>query len=402
MRFCFSTAVCCVICLAALAGCGTTKSSNTSRTATEQLLISDAMDRAVSQLDFRAVAGKKVYLDAKPVAGVTDSAYLVSTMRQHMLAAGCVLKDQRPEADYIVELRSGAVGTDHRELILGVPATQVPDIILPMAGIPGSLPEMPLAKKTEQRAVAKIAVFAYNQKTGRPVWQSGVSPVESEARDIWVLGAGPFQRGNIYEGTKFAGDNIPLVHLGRGRSGKLGEISVADQAYFAEPRLQIAKKDAKPKPEATPQKQPDAAAVAKSTPKPKDEEPARQPDATKVVPASHTAAAPAARKQSPPSAKKDAPPAPLPLPEGAALTSKDTPGQNANAAKAPAAAQPAGAKPKGEKQPAAAPSSAPAPEIRMLPPSPEKIREPLALPPKTWSPPSYLPPPDRPLLRLFD
>ena len=79
-----------LLCLA-LAGCGTTKWTDTRRSATEQLLISNAMDRAVSRLDFRALAGKKVYLDAKPLQSATDSAYLISCLRQHMLASGCLM-----------------------------------------------------------------------------------------------------------------------------------------------------------------------------------------------------------------------------------------------------------------------------------------------------------------------
>jgi len=216
-------------------GCGTTRWSDTKRTATEQVLLSDAMDRAVSQLDFRALAGKKVYLDPAFIKGATDSEYLVSTMRQHMLASGCILRDKKDDADYIVEVRTGAIGTDRHELLFGVPATELPSM-LPLTGVPRAVPEMPFLKKTEQRGVARIAVFAYNSRTGRPVWQSGAIPVESTAKDLWVLGAGPFQRGTIYEGTKFAGDelNIPLIDPMSSEDGKKS-FSVADEAYFSEP-----------------------------------------------------------------------------------------------------------------------------------------------------------------------
>jgi len=46
----------------AACGCGTSKWTDTSRTAMEQLLISDTMDRAVSQMDLRALAGKPCFL----------------------------------------------------------------------------------------------------------------------------------------------------------------------------------------------------------------------------------------------------------------------------------------------------------------------------------------------------
>ncbi len=223
-----------IVGLWAAAGCGTTNWSDTPRTATEQLLISDAIDRAISRIDLRALAGKEVYLDAAPIQRATDSSYLVSTLRQHMLASGCILRDDREEADYVVETRAGAVGTDRSELLFGVPATKIPQVV-PVPGVPNSIPEFKLATRTEQRAVAKIALFAYNRHTGRPVWQSGIIPVESKAKDIWVLGAGPFQQGTIYDGTSFAGDrlSIPLIDLEANK--RQAHLSVAEEAFFAEP-----------------------------------------------------------------------------------------------------------------------------------------------------------------------
>jgi len=220
--------------LAVATGCGTTRWTDTPRTATEQLLISDAMDRAVSRLDLKALAGRNVYLDAAPLAPVTDSPYLVSSLRQHMLASGCILKERREDADYIVEARAGAVGTDKQEMMLGVPAVNLPAGIASPVPTP-SIPEIPIVKRTQQRAVAKIALFAYNAKTGRPVWQSGIVPVESTAKDVWIGGAGPFQRGSIYRGTKLAGGamDLPLVKQDEAEASK-SSTTLADEAYFSE------------------------------------------------------------------------------------------------------------------------------------------------------------------------
>ena len=49
--------------LVMLAGCGSTLTSNTPRTATEQLLISDAIDRTVESLDFSPLADETVFFD---------------------------------------------------------------------------------------------------------------------------------------------------------------------------------------------------------------------------------------------------------------------------------------------------------------------------------------------------
>ncbi len=46
---------------AAVVGCGTTKSQR----ATEQILVWNAVDRAVANINFRRLAGKSVFLDTR-------------------------------------------------------------------------------------------------------------------------------------------------------------------------------------------------------------------------------------------------------------------------------------------------------------------------------------------------
>lgn len=202
--------------LHALTGCGTTRLTDTQRTATEQLLISNAIDTSVSQLDFTPLAGKKVYFDPQYLEGTVDRGYLVSSIRQHLLASGCLLQEDRGNAHYVVEARAGAVGTDRHSLLIGVPAMNVPAVV---PGQPSQIPEIPFAKKTDQRGAAKIAVFAYNRNTGQPVLQTGTLQAMSSAKDVWVLGAGPFRNGSIRKKTEFAGLAIPSF----GPEGETGE-----------------------------------------------------------------------------------------------------------------------------------------------------------------------------------
>lgn len=231
-----------------LAGCGTTRWSDSARTATEQLLISDALDHAVSQLDLRALAGKKVYFDTTYLRATIDADYLVSSLRQHALASGCIVKTNRDEADYVAEIRTGTVGTDRHDVLFGVPAASVPTGL----GANATVPEIPFIKRTEQRAVAKLAIFAYNRVTGRPIWQSGIIPVESNAKDIWVFGAGPYKKGRIHRGMDY-GEKLPIPVITPGDkqdAASLGEVSVAAQAYFTEPRepVEIARREPPPSP----------------------------------------------------------------------------------------------------------------------------------------------------------
>ncbi len=221
----FALAVC-------LAGCGTTRMTDTQRTATEQLLVSNAVDQAVTQFDFRNLAGKPVFFDAQYLDGVVDRGYLVSSIRQHLLASGCLLQEERVKADYVVEARSGGVGTNRSSLLVGVPQMNVPTFA---PGQPSFIPEIPLAKKTDQEGIAKVAVFAYNRKTGQPAWQSGVVQCASNAKDTWVLGAGPFQQGTIRKGTEFAGGPLPIPAFGGNDDGT--ETLVATKVRVTDPAV---------------------------------------------------------------------------------------------------------------------------------------------------------------------
>ncbi len=223
--------IACAAILCISAGCGTTRTSNTLRTATEQLLISDAIDRAVQDIDFTPLAGKKVFFDDRHLYDVVDDAYLIGTLRQHLLASGCVLKDDREQATFIVEPRAGAIGTDNHDLLFGIPQTNLPQITL-LAGLPPAIPEIPIAKRRNQRGVAKIAVFAYRRDTGEPAWQSGIATSESTSHDIWVLGAGPFQRGTIHEGTSFAGDKIAKRRPGKENGSSKPRVQLTQEAVF--------------------------------------------------------------------------------------------------------------------------------------------------------------------------
>jgi hypothetical protein len=193
-----------VLALAAC-GCGTTRWSDSKRTATEQLLISDAVERAVMQIDMRPLAGQTVFLDTKILDDVTDGKYLASALRHQLLASGCRLAAAQDAADVVVEARAGAIGTDRNEVLLGLPATSVS-----FMGNGTSIPEIAFFKRTDQRGVADLNLFAYERASGRAVWQSGLTRIDSNTRDRWMLGTGPFQDGDIHERMEFAGERVVL------------------------------------------------------------------------------------------------------------------------------------------------------------------------------------------------
>ena len=245
-----------LVMLPLLCGCGTTRS----RSATEQLLSSDAVDSAISQIDFRDLSGKKVFLDTKYLrtvkgVGFVNADYITSSLRQQMMAAELLLQDKLEEADYVVEARVGALGANSHEVTYGMPqnaalttaintaASMVPT----MPAIP-ALPEISFAKKSDERASAKIIVFAYHRESKRAVWQSGVSQATSTAKDVWIFGAGPFQSGTIYDGPQFAGNKISLPFLKkRAKKNRISLVSYEEEVHFKEVD-EVAKKPPSEKP----------------------------------------------------------------------------------------------------------------------------------------------------------
>ena len=198
----------------ALAGCGTT----TKRVATEQLLLSDAVDTAINKIDFSHLSGRSVYLDTtylRPIRGIAfvNADYIISSLRQQLIAARCNLMENRDQADVIVEPRVGALGNDGHEIVYGIPKQQTGQLSSAAAALGSTpilppLPELSIAKVEAQQGIAKILVFAYERETRQPIWQSGVAKSESTARNAWLFGAGPFEKGTIYEGTRFAGRQL--------------------------------------------------------------------------------------------------------------------------------------------------------------------------------------------------
>jgi len=218
--------VVCVAVAVGLAGCGTTRVTDTQRAASEMLLISQAIDTTVAKLDFSSLSGKTVFLDVQYLDGTVDKGYLISSLRQHLLAHGALLQEEREQSLYVVEPRSGAIGTDKNSLLVGTPALSLPALV---PGLPTSIPEIALVKNTDQKGVAKIAVFAYNRVTGRALWQSGTRAAESNLKDRWFFGAGPYSTGSIRPKAQFAGEEIPSIPLPFS-SEKQSDPSLADQA----------------------------------------------------------------------------------------------------------------------------------------------------------------------------
>jgi hypothetical protein len=146
-----------------LAGCTTARTSAPPRTATEQLLISTAADRAAAQLSLGIPKGTKVFVDTQFFQGY-DQGYGLAAIRAQLLKNGLELVDDRKNAEAVIQVAAGALSTDQKSLLIGIPQLTVPYI---PAGNSVTVPELALFKQAEEEGVAKFVATGYDAKTGQ-------------------------------------------------------------------------------------------------------------------------------------------------------------------------------------------------------------------------------------------
>jgi hypothetical protein len=207
--------------LALAAGCGINKS----RLATEQLVVSEAVDKAVATIDFSPMSGRRVYFDTQFLDGVNmgpngNIKYVISSLRQQMAAYDLRLQEKPDTAEFVVEGRVGVLANDGYEVTYGIPgnaAAASATVFLPTpvpVPAPG-MPELSIGRRNHQAGTAKVGLFAYDRITREPVWQAGVKRGASDVRDTWFLGLGPYhyrpKRNQNYWRAKGEEDHAELA-----------------------------------------------------------------------------------------------------------------------------------------------------------------------------------------------
>jgi len=200
-----------------LSGCSSIRTSDTSRTRMEQLLLSDAVDKTLDRMPMPPVEGKKVFVDTQFLDCV-DKGYVVGSLRQRLLSGGAALVDKKEDSELTFEVCSGGVGTDNSGTFLGMPGLALPG---PM---PINLPEIRLYDKSQQAGTAKISLVAYDSGTGKLVYDSGNALALSRDQRWSLMGIGPFLDGDVRNQVRSASQS-PLSSGSRSASRSSGDDS---------------------------------------------------------------------------------------------------------------------------------------------------------------------------------
>lgn len=175
------------------AGCATSRTTNTARSATEQLLLCYAADRAMAAVKLPEVADKKVFVDVANLECV-DKGYIVNSVREAVGAHHGLLAPDAASADCVVEVRSGTFATNQAEGLVGIPSMKIP---IPMAGTIES-PEIALYKRASQRGVARFALHGVDRKTGGTLFTTGTL-TGGAIYNHWVVLFVPFSTTDVLE-----------------------------------------------------------------------------------------------------------------------------------------------------------------------------------------------------------
>ena len=193
-------------------GCATIRVTDPARTATEQFLMSQAITQALGQLNFDALRDRKVWVETlyltsaetvmvggeirQRVFTTPEQAFAAAEARERLLQAGARLVEQRKDADVVFEIRTGGIGVDRLENLIGIPAGLFQNVQGP-GGLPLATPELALLKSTRQRGFASLSFVAFRADTGELVTASGPYTGRTIREDTWILGTGPKTVGNI-------------------------------------------------------------------------------------------------------------------------------------------------------------------------------------------------------------
>lgn len=171
-------------------GCATVKESDTARTGIEQLLISSAVDQSLDRVDLQPISGAKVFVKSD-LLDCVDKNYVIVGLHSRLLANQCVLVDKAEDADVVLEVASGGVGTDRTDLTVGTP--EVP------LGLMGSVPKLTVFERKRAMGTAKLVVVATDAKTKQTVINNGYALARSDHQFWSALGSGPVMSGSVVE-----------------------------------------------------------------------------------------------------------------------------------------------------------------------------------------------------------
>lgn len=144
---------------ALLLGCAATREQSKSfRTAIEQLLLSQAVERSLADISVPLPDGASVAVET--VGLNTDQPFVRKLVENRLGAKGMRIREKAEDAGYLVRVVVQALGTEQDNSFFGIPP--ISSMLLPI-----SLPELAVYDKKIQYGVARLSLGFFERATGR-------------------------------------------------------------------------------------------------------------------------------------------------------------------------------------------------------------------------------------------
>lgn len=182
-------------------GCSTVRVTEPAATATQQYLTSEAVAKAIMQLSFDTLRGRRIYIDNSYLSDA-EKGFTTAEFRAAVLQSGAYVQADRDKSEIVIEMRSNGIGIDTYASMVGLPAIYGPPVGSDAAGA-GAItqtvvtPEIAITKNLKQIGYASISYVAYWADTGEIVVGSGPYVGKTLREDWWFLGFGPRTVGNV-------------------------------------------------------------------------------------------------------------------------------------------------------------------------------------------------------------
>jgi hypothetical protein len=171
----------------------------TPKTASEQILVSSAIQKSVDNMDLKFLKDAKVFVNLDYLVVGEQQPFLAGEIQNKLLKSGCKIMQKREESNSVISFRSAGIGVDNYDLKVSIPSfsyTKVAsEYAMPTSYVPvtqqistTAIPEFPFYRSCTQVAIASLYFTAYNN-VGIPICGESVGKVVR--RDFWFMGMGP-------------------------------------------------------------------------------------------------------------------------------------------------------------------------------------------------------------------
>ncbi|HXK26420.1 MAG TPA: hypothetical protein VMS55_27400 [Myxococcota bacterium] len=164
-----------LICVVSM-GCSFTRRMELPRSATQQILATQAIVRALDQFAFPDIKGKKVLVHVGAPGDAVDTEFLRTAVQIEVFDKGAQVVAKPERADLVLAVLVGSMGIDIHGRFVGIEGTSG------SAFVPFTIPEVALYKRTHTSGFARAEFALVDPGSGEILERS--DPVEGKTRGV--------------------------------------------------------------------------------------------------------------------------------------------------------------------------------------------------------------------------